>query len=521
MKHNYLYIIAIAAILAAGCKKDEKPLSPSEQQDVLEEVGIDLIGYADVENWGESFKAVAQFGAVVNNKENDLSVLDTIGDDVESKEETGSEDNGMNYGWYCNYQEPGEFTYEKAYTLQLANVKGSISLDKAKKTWVKTDAPKLTVTADVDGTQMSAEAEIKTSSTKTLISESRDENYNEWPAYTTGPAMYFEKVEYNQGDYSYFGWEPVSRNNGGVTEYHFYNPVTKEDYGWFADNQIYSDYSTYMNMVSVPAGRHSQVRINKSYINVPESITAKFRKGNETIGDLSVGIDYKPAAAGILDISKDQVNVEFSFSAAGYSLKTKKLDYLTDGAEASYVFSYGKKNIFTMTAKETGFKIASKENESRYDNDSGDGYKNGSIYTSTKYEVSSMPKSAEISFDLLGEVQVKGTADIEKLVECSSKMEEARNNEVEFKSWLGQAEQAIKLQAFYDSKQSSAHLGLEPEKSELGEWTAIPVIRFDDGSAYAMLEAFFNKADFADLVQAFENWQKSVDNFVSGVLNKQ
>ena len=126
-----------------------------------------------------------------------------------------------------------------------------------------------------------------------------------------------------------------------------------------------------------------------------------------------------------------------------------------------------------------------------------------------------------VESDLLGELQIKGTANIEKLVQCSEKMDEARTSEVEFKSWLGQAEQAMTLQAFYDSKKCSAHLGLEPEKNQAGEWTVIPVIRFDDGSAYAMFESFFNKTDFADLIKAIEDWQKSVDSYLSSVLNKK
>ena len=521
MKNKYLFLIAIAATLAAGCKKEEKPLSPAEQQDTLEGIGMELVDYADVQKWGESYKAVAQFGKLVSDNSYDQSVLDAIGDSIETKQETGSDTEDTNYGWYCSYQEPGEFVYEKIYTEQLANLKGSITLDAAKKAWVKTDAPDFSITAEVDGAQMTAEASIKTSSTPTLISESRDEYYNVWPAYKTGPAMYFNKVLYHGDGYDYYNWEPVTRQNGNATEYHFYNPVTKEDYGWKDENTIYNDYDAFTNMVSVPAGKHSQVRISKNYLNIPESITAKFRKGNETIADLSVSIDYKPATAGTLDISKDQADVEFAFSAAGYTLKTKKLDYLTDGAEASYVFSYGKKDIFSMTVKENGLKLTSEKKENKHESTNDGGYKNGSCYTSTSYNVSSMPKSAEISFDLLGELQVKGTADIEKLVECSDKMAEARENEGEFKSWLGKAEQAFKLQAFYGSKQSSAHLGLEPEKSNNGEWEAIPVIRFDDGSAFAMFEAFFNETDFADLIKAIDDWQKSVDNYISSVLNKK
>lgn len=521
MKTKYLYLIAIAATLAAGCKKEEKPLSPSEQQDTLEGIGIELVEYADVEKWGESFKAVAKFEEAVSSKDNDQSVFEALANSVETTEERGSESDDTNYGWFCNYQAPGEFVYERINTVQFDNIKGSFTLDASKKAWVKTDAPTLTITADVDGAQMTAETAIKASSTPTLITESRDEYYNEWPAYTTGPAMYLNKVQYQGDGYDYYNWEPVTRQNGNATEYHFYNPVTNEDYGWYDDSKIYGNYDAFTNMVSVPAGRHTKVRVQKNYISIPESITAKIRKGNETIADLSIGIGYKPATAGKLDISKDQANVEFAFSAAGYTLKTKKLDYLSDGAEASYVFSYGKKDIFTMTVKESGFKLTSEEKQDKNDYDNGDGYKNGSCYTHTSYEVSSMPKSAEISFDLLGELQIKGTANIEKLVQCSEKMDEARTSEVEFKSWLGQAEQAMTLQVFYDSKKCSAHLGLEPEKNQAGEWTVIPVIRFDDGSAYAMFESFFNETDFADLIKAIEEWQKSVDSYLSSVLNKK
>ena len=43
MKNKYLFLIATAAVLAAACKKDVKPLSPSDQQDALEGIGIELI----------------------------------------------------------------------------------------------------------------------------------------------------------------------------------------------------------------------------------------------------------------------------------------------------------------------------------------------------------------------------------------------------------------------------------------------------------------------------------------------
>ena len=519
MKAKYLFIIAFAAILVAGCKKNEKPLSPSDQKDALEGMGMELIEYADVENWGEAFKAVAQFGTAVTDKENDQSVFEALTESIETEEESGSDDNDTEYGWYCSYQEPGEFIHERVNTVQLANAKGNITLDAGKKAWVKADAPSLSITADVDGTPMTAKVEVKTSSTKTLITESRSESYNEWPAYTTGPAMYCEKVKHEQETYTYYSWEPVTRTTGGDTEYHFYNPVTKQDYGWLSQAQISNDYITYMNIVSVPAGKQSRVNVNKGYLFMPQSITASFLKGGDSVGDLDVTIDYKPASAGTLDIAKDQVDVSFSFMASGYTLRTKKLNYLTDGAEASYIFSYGKKDILTMTAVEQGFKLSSEKRENRSENDNGNGYKNGYINTRTTYDVSSMPKSVEISLDLLGELQVKGTADVEKLVECSAKMEEARQNENEFKNWLAQAEQAISLKAFYDSKKCSAYLGLEPEKNEAGEWNVIPVIRFEDGSAFAMFEDFFNKTDFADLIQAFENWQKSVDNYISSVLN--
>ena len=49
--------------------------------------------------------------------------------------------------------------------------------------------------------------------------------------------MYCEKVKHEQETYTYYSWEPVTRTTGGDTEYHFYNPVTKQDYGWLSQDQ--------------------------------------------------------------------------------------------------------------------------------------------------------------------------------------------------------------------------------------------------------------------------------------------
>ncbi|MBP5566829.1 MAG: hypothetical protein J6X57_05000 [Bacteroidales bacterium] len=520
MKIKFMYLIAIAAMLfAAGCKKNQ-PLTETEQKDKLEDVGIELLEYADVSKWGDAYAAFTKFEKIVTDETYDQSVLENI--EVETKEESGVEDDYVNYGWYCSYQAPGTFTFERAYTIQLADVKGSYSLDATKKAWVKEDAATLTIKADVDGVPNEAHIAITTNSTKSLLSESTDMSYNEWPAYTTGPAMYYQKNHHEENG----GWDsydPVTRTEGNVTQYHIYNPVTNADLGWFSDSDYYNNYSTYCNMVSVPAGRHERVRKYLNYIHMPKNIKADFKKGNEKIADVNVNIDYKAADAAKIDIAKDQVNVDFSFAASGYTLKSTKTNYLTDGAETYITFDCGKKRIFSLSAQEKGFKLESKLHENKYDNDSGNGYKNGSCNSSTTYKISTMPKSAEFIFNLLGEVKVTGSADIATASELSEKLDTIRANEAEFKATLAQAEKTIKIKAFYNgSKKCSAHFGLEPVKDEnSGLWEAVPVIRFDEGGNFALFEEFFDETDFPRLIKAIEDWQKSVDNYIASIFPKE
>ena len=520
MKIKFMYLIAIAAMLfAAGCKKNQ-PLSEEEQKDKLEDVGLELLEYADVAKWGDAYAAFAKFEKVVADKNYDQRVLDDI--EIETKEESGVEDDYVNYGWYCNYQAPGTFTFQTAYTIQLADLKGSYVLDTVKKAWVKQNAASLTIQAPVDNIPMAADIAITTNTARSLLSESQDMNYNEWPAYTTGPAMFYQKVHHED---EYGGWdssEAITRVQDGITQYHFYNPVTNEDLGWLSENEYYSNYNTYCNMVSVPAGRHERVRKYITYIHVPKTIKADFKKGNEKIADVNVNIDYKPADATKINVAKDQVNVDFTFEASGYTLKSTKTNYLSNSAETYITFNCGKKRIFSLSAQEKGFELESKLNENKHDNDNGNGYKNGSCYTSTSYKISTMPKTAEFIFNLLGEVKVTGSADIETATALSEKLDTIRTNEAEFKATLAQAEKTIKIKAFYNgSKKCSAHFGLEPMKDETsGQWEAVPVIRFDDGGNFALFEDFFNEADFPKLVKAIEDWQKSVDDYIDSIFPK-
>ena len=521
MKTKYLYIIAIAAVLAAGCKKNQ-PLSETEQKDKLEDVGMELLQYADVEKWGEAYAAFAKFERLVSSKDYDKKALDSIDDSYEIVEESGVEDDYVNYGWYCSYQAPGTFNHEKVHTLQFANVKGTFSLDVNKKAWVKEDASSLTIKADVDGVPNAASIAITTNTNKSLLSETKDIYYNEWPAYTTGPAMYYQKVHYEENG-GYDSYEPVTRIQDGVTQYHFYNPVTNAEYGWFSDSDINSDYNAFNNAISVPAGRHEKVNTRKEYIHMPKTIKVDFTKGTSKIADVDINIDYKPVDVSKVDISKDQVNVDFAFSASGYTLKNTKFNVLTDGAESSIEFNYGKKRLFSLSAKEKGFKAEAKDNVNKSDYDNDNGYKNGSSSSSTSYTLNTMPKTAEFTLDILGEVKVKGTADVEAAMEISNKLDSLRANEAEFKALLSQAEKTITIQAFYNgSKKCSAHFGLEPQKDEKdGTWEAIPVIRFDTDGTFALFPEFFDETDFAKLTKAIEDWQKSVDNYISSIFPKE
>ena len=542
MKLKYLLVISAAAMFAFACEKpvdpenpdkdkqeeingdddkpvDAEPLTQAQQKKRLEEIGLELLDYADLANWGDSFTAIAKFSMLINDEQYDKSAFSNIGELGERQEQANYKGEDDNYGRYCNYSKPYDHKMVSSYTTQLSRACGKFVLNQTKKAWEYTADSSLSAEAEMEGKTLLAKAAITEYPDPLLTNESYQKDETSWVAYKTGPAMYGHVVHNDQNDYD--EWVYDSRTNAqNETEYHFYNPITSQDLGWYPEYVFWGENSeAFRTMVDVPAGERKFTENHSEYIYLPKTVKATFTEDTAKAFDFNLDIDYKGAKAGVFDPTADQLSLSGDVLFGGYLLTFDKIGYLQDDSEISYKLTNGETSLLKMDIKAKGFKLAAKEN--KYENSYKDEtFTNSYVSSHTDYEIDAMPGEMEVSLDLLGKIQLKGSCDFEKLYAISDKINESRQDEALFKSWVGQAEQNFSLDVFFDrSINRSAHIGLEPIKD--GEyWTVVPVIRFEDGSAYALFEVFFNEIDFADLITAEGNWQKSVEEFLNQYFEK-
>ena len=138
-----------------------------------------------------------------------------------------------------------------------------------------------------------------------------------------------------------------------------------------------------------------------------------------------------------------------------------------------------------------------------------------------------IPGEVDLEIDVLGKLQIKGTADMAALVENTNKAFDEAKTDEEFKSYVAAAEQNMNLAAYFDGgSMAQATLGLEPDKETLDGRTRlaiVPVLRFADGTSYAVFQTFFNPDDFKTLMEAAKNWAEGVEKYLTdlGVLRKE
>ena len=548
-------MIAVVAAIAAGCETIEKDkteednknseqqnddngkkdddqngnktvLSPQEQKEKLEEVGIELIGYADLKYWGDAFVSFVNFVGVINNRDYDNSAFEEMAEAIEGGNDSDYVNTYVNYGWWCNYEKPVTIETDRSSCIHLSEAKGAFTLDEANARWDRAESSDLSISANAEGQAMTLSAKIQDEDTKSLISEYFYENGRRWPEYKTGPAQYVNEVYDAQYDYTYE--KPEDRINGeGITEYHIYNPVTGQDMGWITNEQYYSDY---MEAVTVPAGERIERVLHNAYAYIPRSLDATFVADGDKLADIKATLDYTGKTAGVVDLENDLFGVKADFTAAGYNLNITKADVLKESASAGYVLSCGNTPLMTVNVSERGFSVARNDIIDKNSEKSESGKEYWYEGKSTSYKINTTPEYAELDIDILGKIQIKGTANVTEMMEISAKMDEDRTNAVQFALDVKEAENSFSLDVFYDgSSERSAYLGLEPmpgyvyseEGAEVEGWEVIPVIRFADGSSYALPEVFFSQADFADLINAIAAYQQSVEEFLENTLNRQ
>lgn len=230
-----------------------------------------------------------------------------------------------------------------------------------------------------------------------------------------------------------------------------------------------------------------EIDIYEEYLDVPETVTLTLNQGGTTIAKVTINTDLTMLSAPDFDLNNDKYDVTATMTVNGYDWTVERAYF--DGNEKASLNAKFKKDGKTLL--------------------SASGSLDGDVS-------SEEANNLNLSFDVLGEVQIKGACnDVMKLAEILEKADDNDENEGNFKSYTSQANELIDLGVYYGASTKQAYIKLEPfEEDDWGYkyWVSEPVIYFADGTSYSTFEAFFDEGSFSDFIDAVNDLANDYEN---------
>lgn len=232
---------------------------------------------------------------------------------------------------------------------------------------------------------------------------------------------------------------------------------------------------------------YDEIDIYEEYLDVPETVTLTLNQGGTTIAKVTINTDLTMLSAPDFDLNNDKYDVTATMTVNGYDWTVERAYF--DGNEKASLNAKFKKDGKTLL--------------------SASGSLDGDVS-------SEEANNLNLSFDVLGEVQIKGACnDVMKLAEILEKADDNDENEGNFKSYTSQANELIDLGVYYGASTKQAYIKLEPfEEDDWGYkyWVSEPVIYFADGTSYSTFEAFFDEGSFSDFIDAVNDLANDYEN---------
>lgn len=260
-------------------------------------------------------------------------------------------------------------------------------------------------------------------------------------------------------------------------------------------------YSYYNSEWDEESWEYKDVEYEEIYnvtVEIPNSLTFDVSREGQFVASLTVNFDYRIGNDGV-DYSSDRigVSVEMKVDDLVMTLEQASVDAAT--GEVVYSQSLTKGGMFIVSQKLSASVKLEVEEE--------DG------------EISAVvdKASANVEFNLLGELQLKGTCtDFVKLIEP---LEEELDSERDCERAAERATALIDINVYYDCTPTvQAKIEFEP-LSDYDDyygkevyWIA-PVIVFEDGSRY-LFEKYFKERDFRDLIESFEDFVLDYEDMI-------
>ena len=237
---------------------------------------------------------------------------------------------------------------------------------------------------------------------------------------------------------------------------------------------------------SVPA--HFSDKNDDVTIYIPGTSYLGISKNNESLASLEIRLKPRDVNNDGIINEEDMIDVSYTMKVGSYTFELSQANYATTNASASAQILKGKQLIIgaSVSAKYS-FEEVQKEDY-------------------TNIEVKSA--SGEAMVDLAGKTQIRFTVpDALALETATDEMYKAQdNNDGEaFKAALEQLEKLYGFGVYYDGKKTlQATIGFEAVNID-NYWDANPVIRFADGTSYAV-EDYFTEDRFGELAQTIQEW---------------
>lgn len=230
----------------------------------------------------------------------------------------------------------------------------------------------------------------------------------------------------------------------------------------------------------------------QTYLIVPALLEANVNAAGKKAANVKITTDL--SIAGDQPTINDKLSATATVSAGSYTFAVTRAKYSNTEVAVDASIKYGKNTVVSAKLEAKGKIVGEGEDIDPF----------------------SSTGKVNASFSVLDNVVLKGSLDWTAYMELSN--QEFESTEEGAKAVCAALEKIVNL-TLYIQNTAQAKLGFEAiEYTDVEEpyWAWIPVVRFEDGSQYALPEEFFNPEGFPKTVEAVNKALAEMEEFLSG-----
>ena len=242
-----------------------------------------------------------------------------------------------------------------------------------------------------------------------------------------------------------------------------------------------------------------------AYLEVPEMLNLTLTKGGKTLLTTTIETDLSSMQGSYFNLSHDAYSVAMNTSVAGYTFNNVRVKAQSNKPNGTQVICNVEKN---------GKKLLSVTIQGEIDSMGG----SWDEEDMDPFELNGANVS-QCNIDILGKLQLKASCkDIAEYMELIDDIEEA-DSEIEAKQYLERANSLMSAEIFYNGTSTrQAYAKLETFEQRFFNsswWDVVPVICFEDGTSYGILDdSYFNENAFRAVVNTYREMMRDYEKLL-------